>query len=200
MDIYEDTKDLYTRVARGFDQSRNKKLFEKPQLDAFLSRCPSNPEILYLGSGAGQPVAQYLIDQGAQITGVDFAVPMLEITRERYPDHTWIECDMRHVDLDKRFDAIISFSGMFHLTREDQVEMFPLFRTHLKVGGAILITTGVEDGETYGSVEGEPLYCASLDADRYRDLFAANGFGDIDYSPEDPDCGGFTLWLATRVS
>jgi ubiquinone/menaquinone biosynthesis C-methylase UbiE len=197
-DPYDQIKDLYTRVAKDWDAQRNHTLKEKKWLDKVLARCPENPSVLYLGCGSGEPIAKYLIDQGAQITGVDFAPTMIDLVRAKFPDHKWTVGDIRDVNLPDKYDAIVNWSAMFHLTQEDQRAMFPVMKRHLTKGGCALLTTGVIAGETYGRVAGEPVYHASLDAAEYRTLFELNGFEDIEYCQEDPETGGFTLWLASN--
>ena len=49
-----------------------------------------------------------------------------------------------------------------------------------------------------GEFGGDPLHHASLSPDAYRRLLAAEGFDVLDFTPEDPDCGGHSVWLARR--
>ena len=77
--------------------------------------------------------------------------------------------------------------------------MFPIFATHAAPGAALMFTSGPAAGEALGVFEGETLYHASLDPAEYRDLLAANGFTVVGHRPEDPDCGGRTVWLARLV-
>lgn len=197
-DPYNETRTLYREVAAAFDRHRSRALFERKWLDKVSARCRPHPHILYLGCGAGEPVARYLIEQGARITGVDFAPEMLAIARERFPEQTWISSDIRRYRPGRTFDAVVMWSVLFHLTPDDQRAMFPRFAAMLAPGAPLLIQTGIEAGEATGTVEGRPVYHATLDADEYRALLAANGFGEIEYAPEDAEAGGFTLWLATR--
>lgn len=197
-DPYEETKRLYRDVAAAWDAKRSRTLFERKWLDKVLARCAPSPHILYLGCGAGEPVARYLIDEGARISGVDFAPEMLAIAARRFPDHDWILSDIRDFEPDIRFDAIVMWSVLFHLTQDDQRAMFPRFAALAAPGAPVLIQTGIAAGEGQGTVEGRPVYHATLDAAEYRSLFAANGFTDIEYLPEDAGAGGFTLWLASK--
>jgi hypothetical protein len=74
--------------------------------------------------------------------------------------------------------------------------MFPIFRTHAAPCAALMFTSGPSHGEAVGSVEGEPLYHASLDIPEYRNLLAQNGFAVVARAVEDPTCGRHTVWLA----
>ena len=65
-------------------------------------------------------------------------------------------------------------------------------------GAALMFTSGPRAGVAMGTFEGEPLYHASLDPDDTRALLAANGFALVTHVPEDPACGGHTVWLARQ--
>jgi hypothetical protein len=49
-----------------------------------------------------------------------------------------------------------------------------------------------------GEFAGDPLHHASLSPAEYHDRLAAEGFDVLHFTPEDPDCGGHTVWLARR--
>jgi hypothetical protein len=57
-------------------------------------------------------------------------------------------------------------------------------------------TSGHCAGEAIGEFEGEPLYHASLDPEEYRALLARHGVEVLAYVPDDPECGGHTVWLS----
>jgi hypothetical protein len=58
-----------------------------------------------------------------------------------------------------------------------------------------MFTSGTSFGEAMGTLEGEPLYHASLDAAEYRRLLDSNGFDVVDHVVEDPECGRHTVWV-----
>ena len=66
--------DLYERHARAWDKDRSRSLFEKAWLDKFLSLIAPDPRVLDIGCGSGEPIGEYLIQQGCKITGVDSAI------------------------------------------------------------------------------------------------------------------------------
>ena len=72
---------------------------------------------------------------------------------------------------------------------------------HVAAPGAPLIfTSGPAAGEAIGEYQGEPLYHASLDPVEYRALADAHRFDVVSYVPEDPECGGLTVWLMQQRS
>ena len=188
--------DLYERHALAWDAARSGTLVERSWLDRFRSAMAPRGEILDLGCGSGEPIAGALVRAGYRVTGVDASPSLLRMAADRFPDHSWIERDMRHLALDVRFDGIVAWDSFFHLTRDDQRAMFPIFRAHAAPGAALLFTSGPSDGEAIGTFEGEPLYHTSLDPITYRTLLAENGFEVLLHVPEDETCGRHTVWLA----
>lgn len=188
--------DLYERRAILWDESRGRTLFERPWLDRFLSFVRTGGTILDIGCGSGEPIARHLVERGYRLTGVDSSDSLVGLCRTRMPNHEWHVADMRRLDLGKRFDALIAWDSFFHLTAADQRAMFPVFHAHAGPGAALMFTSGPDAGEALGEFGGETLYHASLAPDEYRALLGANGFDVIDFRPEDPDCGGHTVWLA----
>ncbi len=189
---------LYERHARAWDEERGKSLMERAWLDRFKAAIPSGEAILDLGCGSGEPIARYLIASGLHVTGVDSSSSLVELCQERFPDEEWIVGDMREVRLDRRFGGILAWDSFFHLTPDDQRRMFAVFDAHAGEGAALMFTSGPRAGEAIGSYRGEALYHASLDPTEYEALLKAHGFGVIAYVPDDPLCGGHTVWLTQR--
>jgi cyclopropane fatty-acyl-phospholipid synthase-like methyltransferase len=189
---------LYQRHAAEFDRDRGRWGIEHPWLARVLALAPSSPVILDLGCGMAEPIAAYLICHGAKVTGVDATPALLDLARARFPSAEWIEADMRQLALNRRFDAIIAWDSVFHLKREDQRQMFPIFAAHARPGAPLLFTSGPGDGEAIGDWYGEKLFHASLSPAEYRSLLAANGFDEITFAPEDPATDRHSVWLARR--
>lgn len=189
---------LYQRHADAFASQRSCALFEKSWLDKFIATMEGAGHILDIGCGNGQPIAEYFIQQGFLLTGIDGAAAMLNRARSRFPDHCWREQDMRQLSLEHTFDGLIAWDSFFHLSQDDQRKMFPLFARHSHPGSALMFTSGPENGIAMGQFEGEPLFHASLAPDEYRALLAEQGFTVIEMVKEDPHCAGHTIWLAKK--
>ena len=190
---------IYQKYGRDWTELRGDYLYEKAWLDRFLALLPStDANVLDLGCGSGQPIAAYLIENGCQVTGVDRSEVMLEMARESFPEQTWINADMRHFRFDQQFDGILAWDSFFHLTPDDQREMFAQFSAHAKRGAALMFTSGPSHCEAIGEMFGEPLYHASLDAEEYRALLAQYSFDVVKMVAEDAECTGHTVWLAKK--
>lgn len=190
---------IYQKYGRDWTELRGDYLYEKAWLDHFLALLPAtDASVLDLGCGSGHPIAAYLIENGCQVTGVDRSEVMLEMARESFPEQTWINADMRHFRFDQQFDGILAWDSFFHLTPDDQREMFAQFSAHAKLGAALMFTSGPSHGEAIGEMFGEPLYHASLDAEEYRALLAQYSFDVVKMVAEDAECTGHTVWLAKK--
>jgi len=190
---------LYEDNAAAWDRMRGRNLHEGPWLDRFLGQVPAGGSILDIGCGMGEPVARYFVAGGFAVTGIDSSPSLIAMARDRFPAHEWIAADMRLMDLGRRFDGLIAWHSLFHLSPEDQRVMFARFGVHAKPGAPLMFTSGAEHGEVLGEWQNEPLYHGSLDPAEYRALLEANGFSKVIHKVRDPDCGSSTIWLAIRA-
>ena len=197
--LSENIIQLYQKYAREWVALRGEWLFEKVWLDRMLALLPDQANVLDLGCGSGKPLATYLIEQGCAITGVDSSELMLQMSRANFPEQAWLQVDMRQFNLEQKFDAILAWDSFFHLTPDDQRQMFMQFARHAKLGTVLMFSSGPAYGEAIGELFGEPLYHASLAPEEYRHLLAQYGFEVLNMVAEDPECTGHTVWLARKV-
>lgn len=188
----------YEAVAADYDRLRSRGLMERAYLERVRAAMPANGSVLDLGCGMGEPIARFFIDAGCRVTGIDVAPSMIALCRARFPGDTWIDRDMRGLDLGTRFDAIVAWDSFFHLPQDDQRAMFAVFERHAAPGASLLFTSGTDDGTAIGSMAGRPLYHASLATAEYERLLAAHGFAVSLHRVADPECGEHTVWWATR--
>ena len=194
-----DVIDLYQRHAAAWVRNRGDRLTEGVWLGRFLGLLPEGRRVLDLGCGSGSPIARHLIAQGCAVTGIDGSAELIAVCEAAFPEHTWHVGDMRLTDLAERFDGALAWDSLFHLDHDDQRRMFDVFARHGAPGAALMFTSGPAHGEAIGAFEGEPLYHASLDPEEYRALLAEHGFEAVRFTPEDPECGGRSVWLAKLV-
>lgn len=190
--------DLYERHAEAWvqDRLREATLYEKDWLKSFCALIPPRGSVLDCGCGAGEPIARYFSEQGYAVTGIDSSVTMVRMFQSRLPDQRALVGDMRTLSLGEEFNGILAWDSFFHLSPPEQTLMFRTFRIHAAPRAALMFNSGTSHGEAVGTLEGEPLYHASLDASEYRGLLDHHGFGVVSMVTEDPNCGGRTVWLA----
>ncbi len=115
--VYE----VYDEIINWFDDARTKNLMESEYLNLIVNAIPPKSSILDLGCGTGEPIAQFFIEKGFKVTGVDGSQKMIELCRKRFPDERWIVSDMRDINLQQQFDAILAWHSFFHLDHDSNV-------------------------------------------------------------------------------
>lgn len=194
--IHKQTLAVYDKHAHIYDQDRAHAFLEKAWLDRFIALLPSSGKVLDLGCGSGRPVSEYFISQGFQLTGIDASAAMLELCRTRFADGTWLQMDMRALELDTQFDGIVAWWSFFHLTQDEQRHALPKLANLLTRNGALLLSIGDSSGETTGTVAGETVYHASLAADEYESILRTLGFNHIEIELNDKRCGDSSILMA----
>jgi SAM-dependent methyltransferase len=197
----EDVIPTFDREGPAWAAARDRRLTERPWLDRALAVAPhpkGRKRVLDLGCGAGRPIAEYLLDRGCMVTGVDASRPMIELFAKVVPRAIALHADMRGLRLSETFDLLIAWDSFLLLPPDDQRAMFRTFADLAAPGGALLFTAGPRAGVTSGRVGESDVYHASLDPEEYGALLDDSGFDVLGYWPEEPDCGDHTIWLARR--
>jgi SAM-dependent methyltransferase len=104
---------VYNKIGNWFAENRYAGLQEKSYLDDLLKHIPPHASVLDLGCGNGKPILEYLIKQGVNVLGIDASEQMLEIAKVNFPTTRFMLKDMRKLDLDEKFDAIIAWHSFF---------------------------------------------------------------------------------------
>lgn len=192
----ENIVSLYQRHGLAWARDRVRQPAETVWLDRFCALMPAAGTVLDLGCGVGRPVARDLVDRGFGVVGIDTAPEMLAVCREQLPGQEFLLADMRTLALGRRFAGVLAWNSFFHLNGADQRAMFPVFEAHAARGAALMLTSGPAHGEAIGTLEGEPLFHASLDPAEYRRLLTTHRFDERAHVAQDPACFGHTIWLA----
>ncbi|TIE05277.1 class I SAM-dependent methyltransferase, partial [Legionella pneumophila] len=115
------------------------------------------------------------------------------------PDERWIVSDMRDINLQQQFDAILAWHSFFHLDHDSQRNMFKIFESHTKPGGVLAFTSGEKEGEVWSDNGGQQLYHASLSTKEYESLLKNSSFKVLVHKVCDPECGEATVWVAQKI-
>ncbi len=197
-ELSDKTQEIYEANAALYDKQRSRSLHEARWLARFGDALPRGGRVLDLGCGAGEPIASWLIAEGFRLTGVDFAEPMLEIARSRWPEGDWRQGDMRALSLSETYDGIVAWDSFFHLTQDEQRAALPRFAALINQGGSLLVTVGHDAGEVTGQVGADEVFHASLSPAEYAAILSDNGMRLTAYLAEDPDCGRHSVLMARK--
>ncbi|WP_327257240.1 class I SAM-dependent methyltransferase [Streptomyces sp. NBC_01244] len=107
-------------------------------VDRHLGGMPAS--LLDVGCGTGEDVA-YFTARGVDAVGVDLQPRMLEHAARKFPHAVFIEADMRHLQLDRCFEAIVSFGyavSNLHSDRDVTAALDSLAR-HARPGTLLLL-------------------------------------------------------------
>jgi cyclopropane fatty-acyl-phospholipid synthase-like methyltransferase len=195
-DERENVYKVYDKIAGWYSNNRHTELIEKEYLDALIEHLPPEGSVLDLGCGIGKPILRYLKSKNLNVTGLDASKEMLCIAAKNFPEIEFLWQDMRLLNLNRKFDAIIAWNSFFHLPIEDQRSMFKVFENHLNPNGILLFTSGLELGEAWGINGGENLFHASLNTDEYSRLLIKHNFKVLRHVVNDANCGNANIWMA----
>lgn len=195
----EKVYESYEEIVHWFDDARTKTLMESEYLNLIVKSVPAGGLVLDLSCGTGEPIAQFFIEKGFKIAGVDGSKKMIDLCKRRFPSEKWIVSDMREINLKQQFDVILAWHSFFHLDHDSQRKMFKIFDAHIKPGGVLAFTSGEEESEVWSDNGGQQLYHASLSTNEYEKLLNENSFKVLLHKVRDPDCGEATVWVAQKI-
>lgn len=168
--------DLYERRTDGWIEDRGERVeaSESAMLNRLTAGLPLGATILDVGCGHGRPIGAELLRRGFQVTGLDSSPTLIEHAR-LLNGGEWIAGDMRQLELDRRFHAVLAWYSLFHLAPDDQRAVLPRLIAHLGRDGRIVFASGPTAGVAIREWRGEPLYHASLSPRDYREILEATG-------------------------
>ena len=144
--------------------------------------------VLDLGTGTGT-CALFCAKEGAQCVGVDISKTAIEMARANNQflklNAEFLEADIIHLKLDKKFD-LITDSSLLHclVGKEDRTKFYEVVKTHLSEKGVCFIHTMTASKDMtsllandYTYLEGEVLYSLGMkDIENGRSFFNGKSY------------------------
>ncbi|MDX1797868.1 MAG: class I SAM-dependent methyltransferase [Candidatus Lokiarchaeia archaeon] len=169
----------YNKIAEDYYNHRDLNKFNN-ELEQFASLVPKNAHILDVGCGAGIPTAKFLINRGIKVTGIDLSDKMLSLARVNVPSAEFIKMDMNELKFEENtYDGIISVYTLFHVSRNNHIQIFKKFFEILKSGGILLINTGISESEGKSYFFGVPMFWSNFNPKTTLELVKKAGFSII---------------------
>ena len=190
----------YDAIAEAWHSSRTSFAARK-YVDLVISKLQSGSKVLDLGCGTGVPIAQYLIDNGFRVVGIDQSARMLEIARRVVPDAELLQADMCDLTLVERFDAVIAWDSVFHVERVNHRAIFQRIHKLLVPGGRLLLSAGGTSHEGFTSeMFGQTFFYSGYDPEELIALLSAQCFEVELCEEDDPSSKGHVAVIAKKFS
>ena len=153
----ESGKEMREIVKEGYENGhylekfRSGKTMNETQMQ-FLQRLvalvPPLGTVIDLGCGSGVPFDRYLVDNGLQLVGYDFAEKHIREAKRNVPEAIYKEADFTNFECDAgNTDAILALYSIFHIPKEEHKALFSKMWRALKPGGVVLMTLGTDRTE-----------------------------------------------------
>lgn len=172
---------------------------ERPWVDRLVLPLLPDARILDAGCGCGVPIASYLVDLGFEVVGLDGSARLLELARAAVPGAQFILGDMRTADPAGSFDAIVAWDSVFHLPRDEHLEIFRRFLSWLRPGGRLLVSLGGSaDAELRSEMHGATFFYSAHEPSEALGLLEGVGFKVEHWEVDDPSSRGHIAVVAVR--
>lgn len=175
--------EIYDKIAEEYSRIFDKDFSDKEFLDKFSSHLEPKAKILDLGCGTGRE-AEYLVNKGFSVEGIDLSEKMLEIAKRNYPNLLFRKMDIRELQYDKEsFSAIWAGYSLFHIKKDEFIKTVSDIGNILKPKGIF----GLVMQEGSGEIEvdepllpGEKIYVCLYNFDELKEILQNNDFEVID--------------------
>ena len=117
--------DTYNEIAQEYEKEFGNDYSDTPYIDIFLNYLDGK-KVLDIGCGVGN-LTKYILDKGFNVDGIDLSEEMLNIAKSKYDDINFLQMNMKDIILDKKYDGIMLAYSLFHLTKQEVLEVLPKY-------------------------------------------------------------------------
>ena len=169
-------RDAYNKCAENYSSDRDQ-FKNKKYLDVLSGYLKPKSKILDIGCGSGKPIDEYLVTKGYEVIGIDISEKQIEMALKNVPQATYLVKDMSELDfIENSFDTVVSFYAIFHIPREEHLELFKKIHKVLKKDGLFLTTLGYEDWVGSEKFHGATMHWSHYGKDKNLELVKEAGF------------------------
>ena len=167
--------DGYNRCSTAYAKVRNQEI--EPSLSLLTDTLMNkDAKILDIGCGNGIPVSKIL--SSYKVTGIDISKKQIAQARSKVPNAQFICTDIMEFDFKHSYwDAIVSYFTIFHLRKNEQLQLFDKMAKGLRLGGYFLLTLTLrnEQGYTEDDFFGVKMFWENYSLKEYEKIFTAKG-------------------------
>jgi len=147
----ESVKRDYDAIADAYAEEFGKEYEDFDVISKFMSQLIPNSKIIDLGGGTGK-LTDLFIKNGYNAICYDFSKEMMRKSKEYFGELPYILDDMINITThfkQESIDGIIAFYSLFHIPRENIVEVFTGINKTLKKNGILCFSVQLGDGEEF---------------------------------------------------
>ena len=171
IDAYNKNADKYADKFMDFEAYREKiRLFKKSYL-------PKGSGIFDVGCGPGNNAAFLMnLEAGYKIEGIDLSIEMINLAKRNAPECSFRVQDIRDINPDKDFDAIIASFCIVHLSDAETALLIQKISKMLKVNGSLYLSfmEGKKAGYETTSFSDDNIFFNYYDRDWIAELLDEN--------------------------
>lgn len=170
-------RNSYNAIVEAWDAARSALFAYEPAfLERLLRDVPAGGRILDLGCGTGRPIAEFILQQGYAVTGVDQAEALLALARQRFPAGRWLLAPMASFVPDEIYDGAVLWDALFHQPREQHETILRMLVGCLRPGARLMLTVGGSAHPAFvDSMFGQSFFYDSLTPEATEALLNALG-------------------------
>lgn len=167
----------YNAIVEEWDAVRTSLFDHEPAfLDRLISGLQPSAKVLDMGCGTGRPVAEFLLQQGFSVTGVDQAEDLLALARQRLPEGRWLHAQMESFAPDEDYDGAVIWDSLFHVPREHHEPILRRVVRRLRPGARLMLSVGGSDHPPFtDTMYGQPFFYDSHTPEAVVSILTALG-------------------------
>ena len=136
------TADFYDTLGANYESAFGHDEGLAKFIQKALSFFKPSSKVLDVGCGTGTPVASTIAQHGHQVTGIDIAPSMVELSRKAVPNGKFEAASMLEYNTKERVDVVLNILSLFMLSREDlELSMSRKWADWLVPSGLLCIAT-----------------------------------------------------------
>lgn len=190
----------YDQIAKQWSAARSEGAFDPKYVDLLIDHLPDGAEVLDVGCGSGTPIAQRLVGRGCIVTGVDASEVMLEIAKQQVPEAYFVLCDLMMFEPRTQYSGIVAWDSIFHIPREQHLEVFKKLNRWLLPDGLLLISLGGSAWEGTTEMFGHGFFYSGFEPDDSLKLLQEANFEILLSEVDDPSSCGHIAILCRKQS
>jgi len=148
-------------------------------------------KIFDAGCGGGIPNAEFLVEEGFDVTGIDFSERMVRLAKANVPAAKFYKSDICSFETDEKYEGIVAWDSLFHLEYDKNEFVFEKLFGMLKDNGYMVFSHGGGQGEITGTMEGENFSYSSLGPELTLQTLKEIGFKVVKYEVDCSESHGY---------